>query len=312
VVHELRPSVIHSHNWSGLLYAVLANLGRRQVLLQGEHAQLTGWEKAPRRIAWRRWFYQRCDAVHTVSEGQKLELKDLGITQDLPVLSLQNGVDCDKFAPAQAAVARANLGLPKDGFYIGMVARCIADKRHDRALAAFANIASHHPDVRLLLAGDGGDVCMQVRASIAAHPHKNRIHWLGYCDQMPLVYQAMNLLIVPSETEGLSNACLEAMASSVPVLTNSSCGASEIVVEDVTGFIRPMADVGGLTTALMEVLHQPERLRTMASKCREHVISNFSLDAMTNRYENLYRHLAGSRSRSDAGSVATLSSAWTS
>jgi L-malate glycosyltransferase len=287
----MNAQIVHSHNWSGLFYALLADPFGRNLLIQGEHAQLTGWEKEPKRISWRRRFYQRCDVVHTVSEGQKKELVLLGVGAETQIEVLKNGVDSSRFHASDQEAARASLSMPKDGFYIGMVARCIADKRHDRLLAAFAKVAATFPEAHLVLAGDGGDVCEQVRATVHSHPHKERIHWLGHFEQMPLVYQTLDLLIITSETEGLSNACLEAMSSGVPVLTNDSCGAAEVVVDGITGSVVPLRSSEDIEKHLTEALRNPARWKQMQTAARHRVVEHFSLSAMADRYENLYRRL---------------------
>jgi len=70
----LRPDIVHSHNLGALIYSALATLGgRRGILIQGEHSQLTAEERRPYRLHQRRWLYRGCRAIHTVSTSMRLE-----------------------------------------------------------------------------------------------------------------------------------------------------------------------------------------------------------------------------------------------
>lgn len=284
-VRRIRPAVIHSHNWTGLIYAISAGLPQLAALLHGEHAELYGWERQLRRLWLRRLCYRFCKRVHTVSQGQLDELKMLKLAPP-NALAIPNGVDTNRFKPSDPAL----LGLPDNAIVLGMVSRFIPEKQHARLLNAFAQLDM--PNLHLLLIGDGGNIKQTVLELAKEHPFHERIHWLGERNDMPAIYSAMSLLVLPSEAEGMSNACLEAAACGVPTLANACCGVAELIADGVTGLIRPMKDAATIASALVEAFHDLPNLRRLGTAAALHVQKNFSLSLMIQRYAGLYRELA--------------------
>ncbi|TLD69253.1 glycosyltransferase [Phragmitibacter flavus] len=294
LIQTTRPDVVHSHNSSGLIYSAfaLALPGIRIPLLAGEHAQLTAGEKAPHRLFIRRWLYRlACKKIHTVSAGQRDELLQLNLAAPEAILSISNGVDTERFHVQSKETKKAAINLPENALVLGMVARLAHHKRHDRLLDAFQQIAPNHPKLHLALVGDRGNAKEAILDAIGAHPFKDRIHWLGMRDDLPEVYPAFDLLVLPSESEGMSNVCLEAMACGVPVAANDSCGATEIIVDGVTGVIRSMPDASAIASHLESCLSDPSVLLTWGQNARRHIERNFSIASMMDRYEKVYRDL---------------------
>lgn len=295
LIKSLRPDVVHSHNWNSLIYSIpaMAGASAHAALLHGEHALLYGWERSPWRLRLRRALYNWCDVVHTVSQGQANELASFGITSGVDLRVIRNGVDIQKFSPQDKVAARAALGVPMEGRCIGMAARCVPEKRHSQLLQSFEQTAAAFPDVTLVLAGAGGEQEEIVRAQVAAHPYSRRIVWLGHRNDMPAVYNTLDLLVLSSTSEGMSNVTLEAMACGVPVLMHHACGSEELILEGVNGSAAPMADAGEIATAISRLLAVPNNLRTMGEQARAFVESEFPLSKTATGYADVYRQLAG-------------------
>ncbi len=158
LIKNFDPDVIHSHNWDGLIYTWFASVFTDRVILHGEHAQLYQWERSMWRLVLRRTLYARCSLVHTVSNGQADELFHYGLTKCVDFKVIQNGVDTQKFSPVDKSSCRDHFGISKNSFCLGMVARCIADKRHYLLLEAFNELAPNFPELMLVFAGGGGTV----------------------------------------------------------------------------------------------------------------------------------------------------------
>ncbi len=290
--------VIHTHNWAPLIYSVLGTSGgRTHRILHGEHSQLNHAETTRKRLWLRRLLYKCCAGVHTVSAGQKEELLRLGLAPP-HLWSLVNGVDTQRFQPLSVPSHRAALrermipGSTQD-FWLGMVARFGAYKRHRELIKAFEAVAPGNPHSRLILVGDGGPEKNAVMRQIEASPLRDRIHCMGYqADPVPY-YQAMDLLVVPSANEGLSNATLEAMACGVPVLSNTICGARELIGEDEAGWVADLASQETLQTALHSTLSlSVMELQKHGESGRLRAVTQFSWDGMARRYEDTFRACA--------------------
>ena len=120
----------------------------------------------------------------------------------------------------------------------------------------------------------------------------SRIHLTGFRQDPLPCYQALDVLAVPSINEGLSNAALEAMACGVPVLANLGCGHEQIITHRADGVIADLATASSLAGEIISLLSQPQLLSDFGHRARETVETKFSLKAMADAYEELYRSAA--------------------
>ncbi len=289
VIKAGRYQVIHTHNWAGLIYGVPAAFLCRVPVIHGEHSELVHWEKRPRRLFMRKILYRFCRMVHVISEDQKRQLQTHNLNTGKELLCLPNGTDTVKFHPGNKVVARAVLELPSEGFFVGIVGRLVPTKRHQLLLKAFEQVGKQVTDMHLLLAGSGGALEAEIRQQCADHPLRERVHWLGGRDDMPTVYQSLDLLALPSDNEGMPNVALEAMASGVPVLANQVCGIEQIINDGKDGRVAAMDRPEGLAELLKEMHSDATKLQDMSIGARQRIVDHFSMHSMSSRYEAVYR-----------------------
>jgi glycosyltransferase involved in cell wall biosynthesis len=171
---------------------------------------------------------------------------------------------------------------------LGIVGRFAPGKRHDLLLAAFEELSHEWPTAQLLIVGAGGSEYDRVVRLARESPCADRIHLAGFQENPRPWYQAMDVFILPSLVEGMSNAVLEAMACGVPVLSHRSCAASEIFLAGDSGFVADLESSADLAEHLRSILSNPERLTTVGRNARTAVMSRFSLNEMVRQYELLY------------------------
>jgi glycosyltransferase involved in cell wall biosynthesis len=286
-----RPHVVHTHNLGPLLYGALALriAGLSTPLVHGEHSALSEADLKPRRLAQRRRFYRSAWAVHTVSNALVEDLRAHGLGHPR-MRAVVNGVDAARFhADTEARLrVREELGIPADAPVVGMVGRFGAFKRHALLLEAFASLGAEAGPMRLLLVGGGGPLEREVLARVSAHPHRDRIVATGFRPDPAPLYAAMDLLVVPSVNEGLSNALLEAMACGVPVLTHPACGAQEVVRSGVDGLVTALDSPEALAAALRAFLAERAAWRARGDRAQESVRGRFSLETMVFGYKSMY------------------------
>lgn len=296
LVAERSPSVIHTHNWNSLVYTLMASVRGRVPILHGEHALLYQWERKSTRLLLRRLFYAWCDRVHTVSKGQARELEELGLLEGVDFGVISNGVDAQKFSPRNKDSSRASLGLPKDTqLVIGMVARCVPEKRHGLMIKAFEKLAAQFPSCVLVFSGAGGPCEAEIREKVKTHPFSDRIVWLGHREDMCSVYNALDLLVLPSSSEGMSNVSLEAMSCGVPVLMHDACGSEELIREGVNGFKASLDTVEELALALSRILTESHELQRLGQLARTVVLNEYSLDKTASEYARAYSLVASKK-----------------
>jgi glycosyltransferase involved in cell wall biosynthesis len=214
---------------------------------------------------------------------------------------IPSGIDTERFAPLVSADYKARLGLPADAVVVGSLTRMRVRKGVEELLRAMTQICAVRPDVHLVVAGDV-ELDDELQALVASAGLGDRLHLLGRRSDVPEVLSAMDVFVLSSHDEGMSNAILEAMAMERPVVATDVGGTGEIVTEGVTGHLVPARDAEALARGIERVLEDRERGRAMGIRGREVVVDRFSARAMVRQMEALYTQLLTARA---AGQPAT-------
>ncbi|MDV3242520.1 MAG: glycosyltransferase [Methylocaldum sp.] len=123
-----------------------------------------------------------------------------------------------------------------------------------------------------------------------------RLAWLpGERSDIADILRGLDIFVLPSRAEGISNTILEAMASGLPVIATEVGGNPELVVNGVTGMLVPKEDPGAMTTALETYLNDPGMITAHGTAGQKRVVESFSLDGMVSRYLALYDELLNTR-----------------
>ncbi|OZC02886.1 N-acetyl-alpha-D-glucosaminyl L-malate synthase BshA [Rubricoccus marinus] len=148
--------------------------------------------------------------------------------------------------------------------------------------------------VKLLMVGDGPDrAASEVRAREAGV--WNDVRFIGKQEPVEEILSIADLFLMPSASETFGLAALEAMACGVPVVSSDIGGLPELNLDGVTGFLRPLADVDGMTEASRRILTDPELHARMARAARERAVSEFELDQIVPQYEAHYQRVMDAR-----------------
>lgn len=232
---------------------------------------------------------------HFVAPSQAV-LDGLVATEAVPAtrtLCLPNGVDCRRFAPCEwiaRPALRSAAGLPPHGFLFGCVARLVPVKRHADMLAAFAEATRERPEAHLLLIGDG-PLEAALKQQAQALGIAGRVQFLGDRHDVERLLPLLDVFVLASASEGMSNALLEAMACGVPSIATAVGGNPEVVEAGRTGLLVPAQQSARLAAAMRELLEQPARNRDLGRRARQRVLDHFSLEAMAQRFTDLYDSL---------------------
>lgn len=197
---------------------------------------------------------------------------------------ISNGIVTEKFKndPAGRARVRAEWGIKEHEILIGLVARIDPMKDHPSFLQAASMIAKEREDVRFVCVGDGPDALRSKLKALSSEQGLNgRLTWAGFRGDMPAVYNALDILVSSSFTEGLSNVIGEAMACGVPCVV-TDVGDSGVVVGE-TGEVVPPREPALLKAGIDRLLRKKkDPLNTLAADCRKRIVENFSLPALVN------------------------------
>jgi glycosyltransferase involved in cell wall biosynthesis len=182
-----------------------------------------------------------------------------------------NGIDLGAFVPARSASeVRAELGLPAGARVVGSVGRLVPYKGYAYLLDAFARLRGKHPDVRLLLVGDGPE-----RASLERQARAQGVEadarLAGHREDVADLVQVMDVFVLPSVAEHFGRVLLEAMALARPIVATAAGGVPEIVRDGATGLLVPPRDALALATAVGALLDDPARADALGRAGRQRV-----------------------------------------
>jgi sugar transferase (PEP-CTERM/EpsH1 system associated) len=296
----MRPAIVHTRNLSALeaqLPAFLAGVPGR---VHGEH----GWDVhdldgSNRKYQWLRRFYRYLVQRYIPLSDELDQYLRRRIKVDAAKIErIYNGVDMTRFHP----VTSVRQSVPVPGFadpgtvVIGTVGRMQAVKDPLNMVRAFIHLSrSDHiarEQLRLVMIGDGPlrREALDVLGSAGLADHA----WLpGARDDVADMLRCMDIFVLPSRAEGISNTILEAMASALPVVATRVGGNSELIAEGETGTLVPAADPVALADAI-EVYLIDSALRQRRGRAgRERVEQGFSIDEMVNKYVQVYDRILG-------------------
>ena len=211
--------------------------------------------------------------------------------------TIPNGVDTQRFRAAGAArrqQLRNALGCSGDDCVIGCVASFTPVKQHALLIEAFARLLHVQPHARLLLVGDG-PLRGVLQAQIGALGIGARVQLLGARADVEHILPALDVFVLASSSEGMSNAILEAQACALPVVATAVGGNPDLVKPQVNGLLVPPRAAHDLAAALNVLAAQAPRRAAMGDAARRLVLKRYSLDAMTSGYVDLYRELGHAR-----------------
>jgi glycosyltransferase involved in cell wall biosynthesis len=281
---RLRSDVVHAHNDTALVYAVIARrllVRRRPRLVATFHS----WPSHPTRAAaWLTRAAARDAAVVAVSAELGERLKEAGWLDDCQ--TIWNGVDQVEFAPGAADDAwRRELGVGEGDILVGHVARFDAIKRHMDLLAAAALVGTA-PRIVFVLVGQGP---LQEEVQGAAAGLAN-LRFLPRASNIASLLSALDLLVLCSAHEAAPLSLLEAMACGVPVVATAVGGMPHMVGAGAEpgGLLTPPLDPVALAGAIQRLANNPEeRSRLGAAGLRR--AARFSFKAEWMAYQALYR-----------------------
>jgi sugar transferase (PEP-CTERM/EpsH1 system associated) len=299
IIRSARPHIVHSRNWGAIESIFAARIAGVPIVIHSEHGyevdMAAGLPK--RRRLLRRGAYPLADAIFTVSEELRdYHAKQAWISPD-QIRVISNGVDAKRFSPCRAMrpAMRQKLGLSADSFVVGSVGRMVAIKDYGTLLTAVENLASRGMNVQVLLAGSGPELESHRAAVARSSELAGQVTFLGTAENVPEVMNAMDVFVLPSLLEGMSNTILEAMACGLPVLATSVGGNPELVEDGVSGWLFGPGNVSDLAMRIEQFASNGEMLHKFGAAARDRVVNRFSLDRMISNYQSLYLELAAKR-----------------
>jgi glycosyltransferase involved in cell wall biosynthesis len=289
VIYRRRVDLLHVNSYVPGNYARLAAALMQVPIVIDHWHGLTRFNRKRRFIC--RVLGRFTDLSLAVSRAVRDNLVIQGGLDPAKVRIVANGVDVAAIDAARPGKAvRRELGLPEGVPVIGLVGRLDHwGKGHRELFTAMARLRERHP-VHALIVG-GGRREAEVRELVAGLGLTGAVHFLGPRHDVPDLLHAMDIFVLPSHSEGLSLALLEAMAAGLPVIATAVGGLPEVVTDGDNGLLIPPRDAGALAGALERLLANLAFAQRLGANARAHVREHFSLDRLGQEINKIYGEL---------------------
>jgi glycosyltransferase involved in cell wall biosynthesis len=296
-IRDTRPDVVHvQYMTPGVAPVVVARLCRVPSVFATVHVPGHTYGK---RIWVPRTISRLCDAFLCVSEvaersffGNSAVFKPELAASGRRHFTIHNAVDIEaaRALSRSSAIDEKRKELRLDGVpVIGCVGRIAREKGQRWLLEAMPEVVRSVPKAKLLLVGDGA-----LRTELVTFAHSQGIQdsvvWTGNVPREDVLcyFGVADVVVVPSMWEGFGLSAAEAMAMGKPVVASKIDGLEEVVVDGSTGTLVPYGDVPGLSAAIIEMLRDESKRRSMGIRAEERVAQYFSYETFARKIRELY------------------------
>jgi glycosyltransferase involved in cell wall biosynthesis len=229
------------------------------------------------------------DAVFAVSEQVRQHCIEVDRIDPTRVQTIYNGLNLADWNTADRPAKAPGEILVTT---VGNIRRV---KGHDVFIKAAASIVSRFPKVSFSIAGDvlEPDYFAELQTLVLDLKLFDHFHCVGGITDLREHLSAADIFVLPSRSEGFSNAIVEAMAAALPVVATNVGGNAEAVKDGVSGFVVPSDDPAALSAAITRLLSDPSLAKAMGEAGKDLVAENFTAEAMMNRITAAYGNLLG-------------------
>jgi len=258
------------------------------------------WKIWLKRIAWP-WLFRQADQIFVPSTGTLEMIRNLGIDPDritLTPYAVDNQWWKARSAKVDRNAVRAAWGVPSKQPVILFCAKLAKWKRPLDLLHAFAQAGL--PEARLIFAGEG-EQRIALQEDVKKLGVEHRVRLLGFVNQsqLPALYTAADVLVLPSDYEPFAVVVNEAMCCACPVIVSDQVGAARDLVKPVRpDFVFPAGDVSALAKTLREAFADPEKLRDTGRRGYQHVETHAPQKTVAGTVEAVSKAVQRVRARS--------------
>lgn len=254
----------------------------RRAIKRGKFFHLLGYRLTNRLV----------DKIICNSEAVKRFTLDKEGASPSKVLVIPNGVDLERFTSGNGDPLRKRLGVGEGELLIGTVGTIKKVKGQAVLIEAVAPLLQRRPGLKLVLAGEvtrgyGDDL----RRRVEELGLDGRVLFPGVIQDIPDLLAGLDLFVLPSLSEGMSNALLEAMAAGKPIVATGAGGSGENLDQGRCGLVVPPGDAAALGGAIEQMIADPDRRSELGARAARRAHEEYTLPRMFERTERVYAEL---------------------
>jgi len=257
--------------------------------------------RAPRRpvllyLRWRNRLLRRADRFLSIAGAITEEYKKCRIPA-AHIAEIPNGIDVERFAPVPRESMdelRRELGLPSGKLFV-YAGKLNLGKGLEMLLRVWRELVAERSDIHLALVGSGGGNVLSCEPALREYVEKNElagsVTFTGFVHNVEHYLQAADFFVLPSDSEVLSIAILEALACELPVLSTRTGGTPEIIADGENGLLIDVKNEPALATRMRALLDDAAAATAMGKRGRETVLERYSMARIAERHTALFREL---------------------
>ena len=290
LVKDNSIDVVHSHGYKSNFYGFLASLGLNIKRIATCHNWLGKSKKMKFYEKLDKLLLSKFDKVVVVSDALKKDVLRSGIFEE-KVVVIDNGIDIDKFKVISDKLqVKKTLGIREEGYVVGTVGRLTEEKGHIYLIEAFRKVITKFSNAKLLIVGDG-PLREDLELAVSSMKLKEKVVFAGMREDIPEMLNIMDMFVLPSLTEGMPMALLEAMASQTPIIATKVGAIPKIIDNGHSGLLIDPNDVIQLSRAIVNLLKSKEKAQSLSQNAYNLVKKRFSSERMAGEYAKVYESL---------------------
>jgi glycosyltransferase involved in cell wall biosynthesis len=290
LVKQLQIDIVHAHEVKSDVITYLASRLHAVSTVTTLHGWIGNGFKQRTLIKLDKRIVRGFDRVIAVSQQIQQELITAGVPSD-KIRLLHNAIVLERYRrTGRRGILSEVIGRSVSSPVIASIGRLSPEKGHADLIEAVGIVSRAGHKVSLILIGDGPER-LKLTRQIHALGLASSVHLAGYISEPQRLLEEVDLMVLPSHTEGLPNAALEALLMDVPVLATRVGGTPEVITDARTGRLVPAHSPESLAAGIIEFLADPESWKRMAMQGKKSVESGFDFGARTGKLEAIYEEL---------------------
>jgi len=288
IIKTFQPDIIHSWGTMASIYLSLVNLfTAKSRFINGTIAD------AYQNLDWRDTHYLRVKLTTPFSKimlgNSQAGIKAYRVPSHKTVC-IYNGIDLTRFRnlPSTDTMECQLLGRKKENSFIAAMVGAFEDRKdYDTLIKAAVKLCSANRNVIFLLIGEGS-LMNAVKQQVPEKMMNTNIRFLGSRNDIEAILQIVDVGLLITPCEGISNSIMEYMASSKPVIASRDGGTPELLIDGETGFLVDQKNPEQIIEKMSLLMENPQLAKEMGKKGQQRIQENFDITKMTESYIELY------------------------
>ncbi len=229
------------------------------------------------------------DRLIALTDGEKRDYVALSLAREDKMVTIHSGVDISAFAvdKIDTPAVKAGLGIPVERVVVGALGWLLPIKGPEVLFSAMERVWKDHPDTHLVYVGKGA-LEDRLRERAIRQGVTAKVHLLGWREDVAKLIHSMDIVVQPSFNEGMGRVIVEAMAAGKPVVGTAVGGITDLIEDDVNGFLVPVGDDTALAAAISRLAADPV-MREEMGKAGAVRARQYDVAGMVRKVEALYR-----------------------